>query len=67
MTNKTMTVFEAIKLLNSLNEKVDAFDKAFKLLESEGDTNSVAALEEVRAHYANRRDKLQADLDAITI
>lgn len=67
MTTKTMTVFEAIELLNSLNEKVEAFDNAFTLLEAQGDQKSVTALEEVRGHYVKRRDKLKADLDAITL
>lgn len=62
-----MTVFEALDKLNSLKEKVAAFDEAFALLEEKGDTKSIEALADVKAHYEKNKNDLEAKLTALSV
>ena len=64
---KTMTVFEAVAKLQSLKDKTAAFETAFALLEEKGDTKSIEALSDVKAHYEKTANELESKLNALSV
>ena len=62
-----MTVFEAVEKFNSLKDKVEAFEAVFALLEEKGDTKSLEALADVKAHYEKTKNDLGTKLGALSV